>query len=214
MNYIYDILLNFNSKLYDFYEWNETDDIIHIRKIPLYKINSEDFKKIKNNKVKVNHSFLEQIKNKTEIFTNKSIKTIEYACIISDTCEVIALLFDKSGIVTKKSRLLIDEDIEVLEVAERIKEIKINYDILVNENNDNFKTRKEIEIDEYIQKEIGNIVRNNNIEKLKYLYYECFNSRENNKNKIIKRINKELKYNWNNIAYKLYNFFKLTSINK
>ena len=34
MNYIYDILLNFKNKLYDFYDWNINDDITHIRKIP------------------------------------------------------------------------------------------------------------------------------------------------------------------------------------
>ena len=38
MNYIYDILLNFNDMLYDFYDWNVKDNILHIRKIPLIQI--------------------------------------------------------------------------------------------------------------------------------------------------------------------------------
>jgi len=33
MTYIYDILLNFKDDLYEFYDWNKTDNIIHIRKI-------------------------------------------------------------------------------------------------------------------------------------------------------------------------------------
>ena len=33
MNYIYDIYLNLNKNLYDFYEWNKSDNIIHIKKI-------------------------------------------------------------------------------------------------------------------------------------------------------------------------------------
>ena len=35
MNYIYDILINFNENLYDFYDWNLNDQIDHIRKIPV-----------------------------------------------------------------------------------------------------------------------------------------------------------------------------------
>ena len=33
MNYIYDIVLNFNSNNYEFYEWNKNDNIINIRTI-------------------------------------------------------------------------------------------------------------------------------------------------------------------------------------
>ena len=44
MNYIYDILVNFKETLYDFYEWNKNDNITHIRKIPLFRINDIFFK--------------------------------------------------------------------------------------------------------------------------------------------------------------------------
>ena len=54
MNYIYDILLNFQKEFYDFYEWNPDDEIIHIRKIPLFYINNNDFYTIKNSVVSFN----------------------------------------------------------------------------------------------------------------------------------------------------------------
>ena len=41
MNYLYDILLNFNLRLYETYEWERNDQITHIRKIPFFKINVE-----------------------------------------------------------------------------------------------------------------------------------------------------------------------------
>ena len=53
MNYIYDILLNFNDIYYDFYEWNISDNIEHIRKIPLFKISIKDMITIKNNYIKL-----------------------------------------------------------------------------------------------------------------------------------------------------------------
>ena len=48
MNYIYDIILNFQERIYDFYEWNKTDVITHIRKIPVFKISSKDLYNIEN----------------------------------------------------------------------------------------------------------------------------------------------------------------------
>ena len=65
MIYIYDILLNFKNNFFDFFEWNKSDDIVHIRKIPIIKIKSEDLFNIKNNCVKIDNSFLEKIENKT-----------------------------------------------------------------------------------------------------------------------------------------------------
>jgi hypothetical protein len=71
-----------------------------------------------------------------------------------------------------------------------------------------------MEIDGYIKEQIRILNYDENIDKLKYIYYECFNKKINDKKKILNDINLELNNNWNNIAFKLYNFFKLTSINK
>ena len=46
MNYIYDIYLNLNNILFDFFDWNKNDKIIHVRKIPIFKVNEELLKKI------------------------------------------------------------------------------------------------------------------------------------------------------------------------
>ena len=43
MNYIYDIVINLNQQYYDFFEWNQNDVVYHIRKIPIFKIESQDF---------------------------------------------------------------------------------------------------------------------------------------------------------------------------
>jgi hypothetical protein len=214
MNYIYDILINFNEKLYDFYEWNINDEITHVRKIPLFKIDSKTLCDIKNNKVKIYSEVLEKIKNKTEVFTNKNIKNIDYACLLSDGSEVFAVTFDKAGISLYKSKLLVDEDYEVIEVCERVSESKVGYQIISAQRIEVFKTRKEIEMDYYIKMEIERLNYDNNLDKLRYLYYECFNEKEDDKDKIIEQLNVELKRNWRKIAEKLYSFFKLTSINK
>ena len=43
MTYIYDITLNFNETLYDFFEWNSSDSLKHIRKIPIFKVSNDTF---------------------------------------------------------------------------------------------------------------------------------------------------------------------------
>ena len=64
MNYIYDILLNFNNQAYDIFEWNKEDKITHIRKIPLIKIKYEDLYNLLNKKIKFSEDFLTKIYQK------------------------------------------------------------------------------------------------------------------------------------------------------
>ena len=53
MNYYYDIILNWNEgQEYEFYEWNDTDYLELIKKIPLIKIKHKDFLNVLTNKIK------------------------------------------------------------------------------------------------------------------------------------------------------------------
>ena len=38
MNYTYDILANFNETYYEFFEWNNKDELTHIKKLPIIKV--------------------------------------------------------------------------------------------------------------------------------------------------------------------------------
>ena len=58
MNYIYDILLNFNNYAYDIFEWNKDDKIVHLRKIPLIKLKSNDLFNLVNKKILFDKDFL------------------------------------------------------------------------------------------------------------------------------------------------------------
>ena len=69
MNYIYDIYLNLNNVLIDFFEWNKCDKLIHIKKIPIIKLQHEDFVKFNSYSTCVNEEFLNDIYNKTELWS-------------------------------------------------------------------------------------------------------------------------------------------------
>lgn len=208
MNYIYDILVNFKYPLYDFYDWNKEDNIKNIRKIPFFRVSSDDLGIFKYKRFKV-ENLLEKIINQTQLFTNKKNKIINYACVFSDIKEAIVFEFDSNGICINKSRMMIEEELEVLDYTTDLEETKINYKILKNDNIDFFKTRKEIELKKYIVKQLEQI---NDKEKINYLYYECFNkiSNKNTKREIISSIDSS----WDSINNKIYDFLQLISMNK
>lgn len=208
MNFIYDILLNFNSEFYEFYEWNLDDEICHIRKMPLFKLTTKQLTDMVNNEVNLEKLFLKEIYNKTEVFTKNEVKTISYACLLSDGDKVLAVKLNKNGTIISKSSLLIEEEDEVTDLALRMKLKPIDYSIIKKKNQFEFKTRKEIEIEKFIKTKIN---EETNLEKLRYLYFDCFGKKELDRDKIIKRIKNEINTNWDGIYLKIYNFFKLLS---
>ena len=176
MNYIYDILVNFNKELYDFYDWNKNDNIKHLKKIPIFKIGSNKLYDIKNNIVEFDKEFLSRIENKTEEFSNRKTKNIKYACIFTDGLDTLVVNIRGE---LYYSTLLIDEEIEILNMSNRLELTNISYIILNNNSKNFFKTRNQLELENYIKREFKKIADEKNIDELKYLYYECFNNKSN-----------------------------------
>lgn len=207
MNYIYDLLLNFNENIYEFYDWNKTDNIKHIKKIPIFKIESNKMKQIKNNKIDFEPTFLEKIHNKTEEFTSKKNNHIEYSCLFTDGVEVIGINMNKK---ITYSKLLLDEEFEVTNMSLHMKETPIEIKIIEYNKQEQFKTRKEIEQISSAKKILKNILNENNPEKLKYLYYECFNKKNDSIEEIIKELNKKIENK--NIINKINNFVNIKNV--
>lgn len=109
MNYIYDILVNFQDRLYDFYEWNVEDEITHIRKIPLFYVPKKVLDDLKFGKIKIEGDFLKQLEQRTEIFTDKNVRGLPYVGLFCDGKEAIVVSFNKKGVSTSKSRLLVED---------------------------------------------------------------------------------------------------------
>lgn len=209
MNYIYDVIVNFNDIPYDFFEWNKIDEISHLKKVIIVKVDNKTINDLINKKVKVSSDLLKIIKNKTEFYSKQESS---YVAIFTNGYINICIKF-KDGINKDKSFLQIEEDEEVLDISNRLTEIKLEYQIFSSNNLPNFKTRKELEIYNYIIKKIEELYNNNDILKLRYIYYDCFDKFENDKNKIYDELNKEIIKN-TNISNKVYDFLKLISVNE
>ena len=110
MNYIYDVIANFNDIPYDFFEWNKIDDITHLKKVIIIKTDSQVLNDLINKKVKVSEDLLKYIKNKTEFYSKSDSNLI---AIFTNGYINICIKFTKDGINKYKSFLQIEEDDEV-----------------------------------------------------------------------------------------------------
>ena len=214
MTYVYDLLLNFQKQMYEFYEWNKDDIIYHIKRIYLAKINSITYNDLLTNNVKLNDEFLLTIFNKCQYFNHKNVETLPYAILLTDTYRVMGILFDINGNIIKYSSLLLDEEEDILDISNRLAEIKINYKIISEKEKYNNLTRMENHIIKYIRNDLSICYQEKNIKKLKYLYYEYFNKNDlKNIDDIYNSLIKELA-NINEKHYNLYNLIKLSYTHK
>lgn len=202
MNFIYDIVLNFNKNYYNFFEWNKKDNITNIKKIPLFLVDKDTYEIMKYDNVTVDSNFIEVIRDKT--FTFSRVK-LGPSCLITNGKEVLGLLFKENGMLIKRSSLLLDEEDEVIDEAidNDIYKIEIiKHHKLKHENVNRIEKEKKEFLIKYINKEKSDI-------NLKYLYYDYFEKEENNINVIKNNLIKEIKDNWNR---KFDNFYETVMI--
>ena len=210
MNYAYDILLNFldGPRIYEFFEWQKKDKIKNINRIPVFLVNEKSFTDIINNEVVIEKDFLNKIKNKTTVFSNAEDKIIKYAFLITNKERCYGIKLNEDGRIVGKSSMLIDEEEEVLVLSDNIIETKIIYEIKEYIKENKTHTRTEENKIKFIIKELEKTCKENNEEKLNYIYNEILNDnkKENNYENLINLI-----YNNKEVIKKLYFILKLSS---
>jgi hypothetical protein len=206
MNFYYEIKLNFNDSSYSFYEWSKEDKLEQIKKIPLIKVKSNIFKDICLYDFKIDEELLNIINGRTVCKENLNI---DNACIFCDTKNCIAIEFDKNGNSIARSSLLLEDENNICEISYSIKSHNIN---IKKQNKLKLSTefRQETNIKKIITKEILELYKNKNINKLKYLYYEWFNKQEENIELIMKDMLLDIKEELKEVHYNIYNIIKLS----
>lgn len=198
MNYIYDIVLNFQDKYYQFFEWNRSDKIKNITRLSVYHIEDEDLNNFIYNQITIDNDFLETIKQE-----NKKYKQL--MCLVSNTNQTVGLLFSKEGKLLKRSSLLFEEENEVNNFAKELPITKINY--LENiPQKPNYNLRIEVEKKEALS---TFITQTKDILPLKYLYYEYFQKENDNYNEIKSSLLNIIEEEWTPNKNKLYSLINL-----
>lgn len=198
---MYDLLLNFNEKIINFFEWEDEDNIKYVKKIPLIKINTTLLNSIIYDDIEIDNKFINQIENKIEFYDEEN-KKYKASIILSDEHKAIAYSFLNKEI----SSLLLEEEQEAIRLASKLETTIIKYKI-IKENQKTIEklTRKEQKIKEILKKEFKDLYKNNKIEKLNYYYYEYFNELSNDKDKVLNKLINSL----NNITEKHIYLYKL-----
>jgi len=209
MNYYYDVILNWcENGAYSFYEWNETDYLELIKKIPIFKVKHKIFMDIMLNNISVDENFLELIKDKT-LISGREIKKLLYVCMFTDGKNVIALEFNQEGLSINRSNLTLDDELNVLEAAYILKEYSLEY-VNVSKIDKREVLRQEDEATKLIYLEINNLYKNKDYAKLKYLYYEYKKEKIDDIDIIYNNIISDLKDNFSKNILKLYYIIKLS----
>ncbi len=208
MYYYYDVLLNFGSEeLYEFYEWKSEDAIDFIKKIPLFRVSTETLKDQLKYKTKFNQDLVEMIKEKTIV--KSTTDTFLYACIISDAKNALALELNKEGDVISRSKLLLSDEANLLEMMFTIKESHLEY-----EKKEKYFRRKNVrqmeEVQKLIECEIETLYQKQNTSKLKYLYYEWFNKTSEDIHGMYEEMKSAIKKGYNTSLVNIYNLIKLS----
>lgn len=197
MNYIYDIVLNFQTNYYNFFEWNKTDKLKNISKIPLYHIRDKDILIFKNNEVCVSDHFINIL--------NQDCPTKNLICLVSNGKIAIALMFSNTGNLIKRSSLIFEEEEEAIDTAKYLPITKIEYT-----KNNPIKYQNKLRIEkEKKEKLINYIKETDNSLILKYLYYEYYEEENKDISLIKKLLLEELTKEWSIKQNKLYKFINM-----
>ena len=192
MKNVYDVLVNFKKVAYEFYEWSKSDAVEHIKIIPSFRVDERCLVDFTENNVKIEEDFLKRIENKTEVFSNRLVKVIEYACIFFNDEMVLATEFDKKGNIIGRSKLLFDEADDVIASGYDLDKVKVNYQIISRQSYERSFTRKESNVIMALCNYLDSVFSKNQNDELKYMYFECFDKDEEDGAKAYQHLKKHV----------------------
>jgi hypothetical protein len=192
MDYVYDIVLNFQNNYYEFYEWKSSDKIINVKKVPIYKISTKDYLNIKEHSITIDKISLPK---QSKLF------------LVTNGFEIMGLLINNKGQIIKKSSLIFEESDDILSDIEDIKSINIKYQI-DNFHKQQLMSRANEEKMQYIDNCLKNIDKQKDEYFLKYLYYDIYDTKEDDIDKIYQDLIKLA----NNDIPKMYYYLKRVNL--
>ena len=124
MHYYYDILANFDTTCWEFYEWDEDDEIIALKKVPFFRVSEKVFNDLFNYDITFDLEWIQNYLGKTTI---KNIHEKANCLLFSSTKNCLLFEVDKKGHVRYRSKLLLEEENNCNEVAFSLPISNISY---------------------------------------------------------------------------------------
>lgn len=179
MNYYFDVKLNFQEKLYKYFEWDTDDKVVNINKIAIIKINFSDFLKLYSGKVLIEKNLYDSI-----IVPDFFDKRYNHAAIFTDTNNSIVVAFDETMQSKLYSSLSFNDELNIQKVSHRLKKEIVKFDLLESFKSSDI-TRHDEKINCKVNKEIDSLIKAEKYSKLRYWHNTLFKSNESDINIII-----------------------------
>ena len=206
MHFCFDILVNLDETLWQFYEWDKSDNIIFLKKVPLLKINEKIFKLIYSYNGIIDSEFIKKYYNKTIIKGSRNNATM-FLLTTGKNCLVIEV--NKLGNIISRSQLMVEDEINCNEKVVNLKDMHIPFKktskLILRKDFRQGENEKRI-----IKTELKTIKKENNLLKCSYLYYEWFGILENNLEKMIDNCLEELEKPYSLKMHHITNLIKLS----
>ena len=169
------VKLNLLDSYWMFYDWLSSDQIKDYNNVNVYRVSSKILNDFMTNQFKITKGFE---------FCQKPI-------IFSDSYSCVAITFDNDGCSLLKSSLLLEDELSLNKEIDELKQISIKYEIInQDERCNNLRINQEIK--QIIIKEIEQMEKNNEIEKIAYFYYEWFKEVSNDYKIMIKKMKQRI----------------------
>lgn len=210
VNYYYDIILNFTKDNLAFYEWDQTDRLVYLDKIPIFKVDSGDLLVFVQSNFKVTIDFLKSIAAKTVVNHKRTSREIVYAVIFTDGKSTIAWQFNSQGKSIAHSQLLPEDDLNVLEISSGLKRKLISY-IKLNALKSEPDLREVKKIKQVIKTELHKLYQTQNQAQMSFLFLEWFNEFEPDLEVMYHKMLKALASDLDLKQEKIYRLIKLAS---
>ena len=188
--FINNITFNFLDKYYPFYEWLLDDELV-TKKCYVYKVSSNILNDLIEYNIILDKSFLKDV-----------------PLVFCDDYTAVGVQFNSNGESIYKSSLLLTDEEKILNYTKFMKKGNINYKKKGKQIKDE-KLRNEENIKNKILYEVDKLIKNNDMEKFKFIYYEWFNKDEKNIECMKKNITKKLNGPISESEKKVYDLIKL-----
>jgi len=189
MHYYYDILVNLDDELWEFYEWDQKDQIIPIKKIPLVRVTEADLQAFLKYDVVFDSLWVQKFLEKAWLKNQKE----KLSCVLfSSTKNCLVFELDDSGNVLSRSKLLLEDENHCNEVTCAIHNSIVPYKIKEKRRR-NGELRQATLEKKFIAIELKTLEETKNEKKCAYLYYEWFGKFEPKMEKMIQDMKRALK---------------------
>lgn len=210
MNYYYDINLNFNDEVvWEFYEWESTDIITNMKKVPLLKVDTKVLEDAFIYQLQFIEEMTAKIKGKGISYNDQETLNV---MILSDGKNSLALEINDEGLVISRSKLNLRDENNLNEIIFTVKKTEVEYQKIRK-----YEVKKGLRQESYEKKmilcELKTLLEKKEKKKLQYLYYEWFGSLEEDMDVCYKKMEKDLKQKWDETIHNIYELIKISYSN-